>query len=155
MRIFFALFIVFATISYAQAANPSVKTKFTYYNIEGHTAKELKRQMRKKGPKGFWAYTNWYVNWSSNCKVRVSIKITLPKWVNRSDASPGLKKSWDSMISSLKKHELNHGEHGINASKELVVRKCKNGKKTIQKWSNQDKIYDRKTKHGKKEGVVL
>ena len=155
MKFLVVLFFALTSFSYAHAANPSIKTTFKYYKIKGDTAQNLKRQMKRKGPRGYWAYAKWNVKWSSKCKVKVSIKITMPQWQNKSEAPATLQKKWSKMISALKKHELNHGNHGINAAKELVSKKCKNAKKIVRKWAKQDKIYDRKTNHGRKEGVRL
>ena len=155
MKYIFALLLLFSTVTYAHSANPTIKTTFKYYDIKGDTAKELKRQMKRKGPNGFWAYARWNVRWSSRCKVSVSIKITMPRWKNMSDGSAALQKKWKRMVTVLRIHELNHGKHGINAAKEIVAKNCKNPKKAIRKWAKQDKLYDKKTAHGRKEGVRL
>ena len=32
-----------------------------------------REEMRRKGPDGFWAYTRWYIKWSRECSVRLTI----------------------------------------------------------------------------------
>lgn len=135
---------------------PSVSVKTKYYNIKGSSAKGLKQQMRRHGPKGYWASTTWRVHWSSKCKLSVAISYTYPRWSDKKKASPALRNKWDSMLKNLKKHEKRHGLFGINAAKEIEKSHC--GKKNhsiVIKWAKQDKIYDRRTDHGRNEGVKL
>ena len=139
----------------AYAANPSIKTTWKYYDIEGATSKELKKQMRRKGPRGYWAYARWFVNWTSRCQVTVKIQYTMPRWKNPEGGSADLRVSWNKMIANLKEHEQGHGKHGIEAGKEVAANNCKSGTNITRKWAKQDKIFDRKTSHGRKTGVIL
>ena len=111
--------------------------------------------MKRKGPNGYWAYAKWFVRWTSKCKVIVTLNYTFPEWTNSSTGPQDLQVKWEKMTRALKKHEENHGLHGIKAGREIVANKCRNGRAIIRKWANQDKIYDRNTAHGKKEGVRL
>lgn len=137
-------------------AEPRIKTIWKYYSIYGNTARELKSQMRRKGPKGFWAYTVWWVNWSGTCRTNLKITYTFPKWVNKNRAPSSLRNSWDRMIRQLKLHEQGHSQHGINASREIEKSGCsKDPKRITRKWARQDKIYDKRTRHGISQGIRL
>ena len=138
------------------AAKPKIKVSKKYYSISGSTTRELKQQMRRKGPGGFWARADWRVSWFAGCQVTVEIKYQYPKWENRSGAPADVRRKWDRMMKALVRHEEQHGRHGINAGNEIDQSKCSGSpKKITEKWARQDKIYDRQTKHGKTEGVVL
>lgn len=120
----FGLVIVWSAV--ASAGNLGFKTSWKYYNITGSTAKELKKNMKLKGPNGYWAYARWYVNWSGNCQVDVTINYTMPRWQNRTSVPKKLQNSWDKMIANLKIHEEVHGSHGIKAANAIVASKCQN-----------------------------
>lgn len=153
-----ALAIIFAvyTASFsAKASEPKIITNWKFYKIKGSDARTLKVQMKRKGPRGFWAYARWWVDWTSDCKVTVKLNYTFPEWTNQSSASTSLRSDWARMTNALKKHEENHGKHGIKAAREILASKCKNPRKTIGKWAKQDKVYDKRTKHGRLEGVKL
>ena len=68
---------------------------------------------------------------------------------------PALRKRWNAMLAALKRHEENHGKNGILAAQEIEKTKCANGDAVIKKWNKADTAYDKRTKHGKTEGVVL
>ena len=148
-----ALVIVWCTA--ADAGNPGFKTSWKYYNVTGSTAKELKRNMKQKGPNGYWAYARWYINWSGNCQVDATIHYTMPRWQNKTSAPKSLQDSWDKMIAILKTHEEVHGSHGIKAANAIVEAKCQNAHEIITKWANEDKNFDARTGHGRRQGVVL
>ncbi len=137
-------------------ADPSITVKTKYYEIRGLTARQLKAQMRRRGPKGFWAYTRWYVRWTGNCRVSAEINYTFPRWTNRKQATGWLRQRWDRMTRNLWRHEKGHGRHGINAAHEIHKSRCRGDPmKIIRKWAKQDRIYDRRTGHGRTEGVVF
>ena len=136
-------------------AAPSVSTKTIYYEVYASTSQQLKSQMRLHGPKGFWAYARWYVRWTSKCRLSVEITYTMPKWVNKASAPKALQRRWERMIKKLWLHERGHGRHGIMAAKEIECVGCRHAKRIARKWAEQDKIYDRRTKHGRTQGVRL
>ncbi|MCP5095503.1 MAG: DUF922 domain-containing Zn-dependent protease [Chloroflexi bacterium] len=111
--------------------------------------------MKRKGPKGYWAYAKWNIRWSGTCRVTLKINYTMPRWKNKNNAPKRLQKSWNKMIINLKRHEEGHGLHGINAANAIVKAKCNGSNRIITKWAKQDKVFDKKTGHGRKQGVVL
>jgi len=150
--------LVFFAIPLLQPADarPVVKTVWKYYPITGRTSRQLINQMRRKGPQGYWAFARWYVRWSGTCRTSVRITYTFPRWVDKNRAPASLRKAWDRMIRNLKRHERGHGQHGINAAREIEKSRCRfDPKRITRKWAAQDKIYDRRTRHGITQGVRL
>ncbi len=137
------------------AADPDVRTVTKYYDITGSSAKDLKRQMKQLGPKGYWAYTRWYVHWTANCRLDVKISYTLPRLKNPDSTPLPLRKKWQAMLENLVLHEQKHAEHGIRAAEEIEKANCKKASAIIKKWSQQDKDFDAETRHGKTQGVTL
>jgi len=125
------------------------------YKISGNTAQHLKDQMQRLGPHGFWAFTDWTVEWSNTCKIDVRIAYTFPALADRNAVPLILRKRWDAMIYHLRQHEQGHGQHARNAAREMALNQCRNARKIIAKWSRQDKVYDTQTRHGETQGVVL
>ena len=150
------LFLVLALcISGPASAKPTVKIKQTTYRIHGTTAKQILAQMKQHGPNGYWAYTDWYVRWTGSCRVSVEIDYKVPKHTNEAALPANLRARWKAMVAALVKHEHEHGQHGINAANEIAAAGCLNGDAIIKKWANEDTRLDKRTRHGKKEGVVF
>jgi predicted secreted Zn-dependent protease len=137
------------------AAPPLERVETAYYDVTGQTADELRRQMSKKGPNGFWAYTRWYVRWSETCRVDLEISFTLPRLSDRNRVPLPLRSRWDSMLEKLIAHEEQHAEHGRAAAREVAAANCKNARAIIKSWAAEDKAYDKRTRHGSTEGVDL
>lgn len=136
-------------------SEPSVRVIKKYYNVQGVTSKQLIAEMKRKGPKGFWAYAKWWVSWRGNCRISLKVTYTFPRWVNKDQAPKHLRTSWNQMIKQLWKHERGHGRHGVNAAHEIEKSRCSDPKKIITKWAAQDKSYDLRTRHGRTQGVRL
>ncbi|WP_245706522.1 DUF922 domain-containing protein [Ruegeria marina] len=154
-KLLFALTLSLSIAAMAVEAKPQVSIEHKTYSVDATTAKDLVRQMDQRGPNEFWAYTDWYVNWTGSCDLSVRITYTMPKHKNEAKLDPALRKSWKSFTDALKKHEEKHGAHGIQAAREIEETNCADGNAVIKKWSNQDNVLDKRTDHGKKEGVVL
>ncbi|MDU8927935.1 DUF922 domain-containing protein [Alisedimentitalea sp. MJ-SS2] len=136
-------------------AKPKVSVVNKTYLVDATTVQGLRKQMKQRGPKGHWAYTDWYVKWSGSCKLSVKITYTMPRHKNEGKLDPALRKRWKAMVRALKAHEEKHGAHGVQAAREIEKTRCANGDAVIKKWNKQDKVLDKRTKHGKTEGVVL
>lgn len=154
-RFLIVALLVLAASTISAFANPSVKTNWGTYSVTGTTVDTILRQMKQKGPNGFWAYTQWRVRWSSTCQVSLEIQYTMPRHTRRGAMPVNIRTEWDQMIAALKSHEEQHGAHGVSAAKELVRQGCRNGNAIVQKWAEQDRIYDRRTGHGRTEGVTF
>jgi predicted secreted Zn-dependent protease len=98
-----------------------------YYQIEGNTAKELRKQLDKLGVhdqetgKVFDANADWKIKWNfsyqqgnDDChidQVEVSLAITylLPEWKPPADANSILVEKWNNYMKNLIVHEEGHG----------------------------------------------
>ncbi|WP_263387347.1 DUF922 domain-containing Zn-dependent protease [Ruegeria marisflavi] len=136
-------------------AKPKISVVEKTYTVDATTARAMVQQMGQRGPNGYWAYTDWYVNWTGSCDLSVKITYTMPKHKNEAKLDPAVRENWKTFLAVLRKHEEKHGAHGIQAAQEIEQTKCADGQAVIKKWSNQDKVLDKRTDHGKKEGVVL
>ncbi|MGR3548639.1 MAG: DUF922 domain-containing protein [Roseovarius sp.] len=141
-------------ISAAQA-RPKVTETIKTYPVSSTSLAELAKEMDKKGPKGYWAYTEWYVRWTGDCKLSVTVDIILPKHKNPSKMPADVRKKFDAMLVALTEHERQHGRHGIAAAQEIEAAGCSGGDGIIKKYNAVDIKFDKVTDHGRKEGVTL
>ena len=178
-----------ATAPCPAAAEPTIAEEPSYYDIVGASAAELVAQMNSLGPidsndnKKVWAKARWRVNWryayhmeGSTClldKVTVSLRIeyTYPRWKNEADADEATRSAWTRFVSVLQKHERQHGQHGIDAAREvepaigaiegrptceaLAEEANAVGQRITKKHAARDVEYDQRTHHGRDEGVHL
>ena len=134
----------------------TTKIETNYYEIEGKSSQQLKRQMWNFGPNGYWSYVNWYIDWETeNCRVSLKIVYTYPKWTDIHQVSKSKQQKWQQLISALITHEIGHARHGVEAAWEISKNNCRNTEAIIEKWTEQDKIYDQRTRHGLTQGVKL
>ncbi len=118
------------------SVSPAVKETYDYYEIQGHTEKELQQQMNASGIQGadgnsHYAYTNWYLKWNYtynstavSCSIAtvatsVDANYKLPKWINNENAPADLRNKWNRFIQNLELHEYGHKEIGIQTAKEI------------------------------------
>ncbi|MEM7241987.1 MAG: DUF922 domain-containing protein [Pseudomonadota bacterium] len=144
-----------ASMSDTAFAKPKISEKTKFYKIAGTTPAALLAEMNAKGPQGFWGYSSWYVRWTGGCKVSVEVTYTMPKLKSKTGMSGELIKEFDRFYAALWAHEKTHGGHGISAAEEIERAGCKNGNAIIKKWNAEDAKFDKRTDHGKKEGVYL
>jgi predicted secreted Zn-dependent protease len=116
-------------------------------------------------------YNQYNVCTRFNAQVTGSIKFIMPRWTGYSQGSPALKKKWDTMYEALQRHEDGHALHGVKALKEVQRLKprlshsatCQNiardfsrrASKIIENYKQKDIDYDRKTRHGITQGIIL
>jgi predicted secreted Zn-dependent protease len=164
-----------------------VKTEFDYYDIEGHSARDLRRSMRtqaiKEKGKKFDARTDWNVKWNyryeprgADCKVTsmqtsLAVHYLMPRWKGRDQASEKLKQQWDRFYAALLLHEEGHGTIGRRAAEEidtalqdlgrglrcseLNTRIQETAKGILEKYREEERNYDKKTRHGKTQGAIF
>jgi predicted secreted Zn-dependent protease len=137
------------------AIEPTISIVKNYYEITGTSAASLRKQMKSEGPKGYWAYTRWRIKWSSDCKVRLTVNYTFPKLKNPDNVPLPLRKRFQAMLVKLKAHEEGHGQNGRDAAAEILAADCKDARAIIKKYAAKDKSYDKKTRHGYRQGVRL
>lgn len=136
-------------------AAPRISEVMEYYTVNGTSARALRNEMSRKGPRRFWAYTRWEVRWSAACQVSVRVVYTMPRHENLDALSPQLRRSLIRMFERLEAHERLHGANGINAAREIKDANCRKARKIIRKYNRADRELDRRTDHGRKQGVVL
>jgi predicted secreted Zn-dependent protease len=136
-------------------SEPLIIVQTKTYPVSATTSAGLQAEMRKRGPRGFWAYTRWDIRWSKDCVVDVQITYTLPRHSNPGDLPVPIARSWRSMRAALKAHEEEHGSHGIAAAREISQANCVEAKSIIRKYNLADLRLDRLTRHGQTQGVRL
>ena len=123
------------------------------YEVSEPTADGLVAEMQSVGPHNYWAYTEWFVNWSAACEVSVSVVYTLPEHSDPDAMTDDMQERWDDMLAALTAHEYQHGQHGIDAALEIEEAECENAHQIIDVWAQADKDFDAETDHGLTEGV--
>lgn len=135
------------------------------------------------GERRFAAHTKWNIQWKfrhvqegvtcsmKDSAVLVGIAQTMPRWRGEGQGAAALNTRWQKFIEALKRHEDVHKEHGIKAGGEiekalLTVQPHSNcedlaraanavAEEIVKKYQKLDEEYDRKTDHGRTEGVTL
>lgn len=122
-----------APLATGAGAEPGVRESVEHYEIRGSTAKQLKEEMKRLGPRnggqGYIAYTKWRVTWTyafsqrdeecvlSSFDVAVDVTITLPEWDHEeADADPELVARWERFSSALEAHEEGHRRFGVESA---------------------------------------
>jgi predicted secreted Zn-dependent protease len=121
-----------------RTARPVVVTEhFVYYDVSGHTERDVRRQMTKNGTKWddgktYDSVTTWNINWdydynctAEGCKAEAfnsTVKVTFryPKWVTAESAPQTLREKWDGYMKNLVLHEHGHRDMAVEATEELA-----------------------------------
>lgn len=173
-------FALMALSSWTAFATPQVKTTVKYYDVKGASARDLSEQLRRKGPRGFAAYTAWNVKWDyssardgKGCRVTrastsVAVEYTMPRWQPPANADRATRQSWERFIKALKAHEDGHRDIGIGAARaienvvgnltrvpcdELSRKASEAAKKILYDARKKEAEYDRRTQHGVQQGA--
>jgi predicted secreted Zn-dependent protease len=112
-----------------------VEETLEHYDIAGSKAGQLKRAMKRLGPRQggrrYLAYTQWELTWAytfeevdAGCRfatfdVRAAITMTLPRWTTAAGASPGLRERWERFLVALEAHERGHARIGAEAARSI------------------------------------
>jgi predicted secreted Zn-dependent protease len=150
-----------------------------YYNIQGLTENDLRRQMNTFGPTDSYgrydAYTKWDITWTKTCNglpsVGVKIVFTYPQWLKPDNPDSNLESKWTRYIEALKNHESGHRDIAIRAAQEIMdtlynLAKTNNcieqsqrvttlGNNIIDKYKQEEIKYDNLTNHGNSQGAVF
>ncbi|MDJ0629245.1 MAG: DUF922 domain-containing protein [Rhodobacter sp.] len=127
------------------------------YDVSGPDLATVERQMNRQGPFGHWAYARTSWDWDDACNVTFKARITLPKLVNRHRLDAAELAEWDRMIAVLTEHEMNHVRIGQGWATAIKRAGCDPAaiKRINREWRGKDGAYDRRTGHGRTEGVYL
>lgn len=144
------------TASLPAHADPIIDEHTEYYDVDGDTVEDIRAAMTANTPQEFWAFTQWYVSWTSTCEVTVKITYTYPDWAGYDDADPELQDYWDNFIKNLEIHEHGHGDNGRGAGQEIEDTRCgEDPYRIIRNWGQEDVNYDTDTDHGRTQGAVF
>src|SRR5262249_11171739 len=94
---------------------------------------ELLAAIKERGPEGeLRGLTEWSVTWTfrtvkqgrgecyvANVATKTDITVTLPRWVDASDAPEELRTRWNRAVSDLKRHEQLHVANAVRTSKAI------------------------------------
>ena len=160
------------------------------YSVYGFSAQQLVRQMVQNGPfsqaigRNVWAVTKARYHYNARlmsaadglCHIRslrvtVSIIMTLPRWVNKSQSRNCLQKRWKTMKDALVRHETNHKNRYITMQADIEkalgqvkphfscprmhVRLDAAMEAAARRTHHWQTDYDRRTFSGQSEGVRL
>ncbi|MGB6189998.1 MAG: DUF922 domain-containing protein [Aeromonas molluscorum] len=104
---------------------PDIRVDFQFYKVKGATMQAALAQASSIGPKGSLGQqglgmASYQLNWSmlayplaGNCslngvKVTTRIKVMVPEWVNKSQASVREQQNWNIMVGAMLDYESRH-----------------------------------------------
>ena len=147
----------------------SISYEIKPYKVQGENLTEVLESINKNGPKDQFgvqrhAYAGWDIRWSwkkdfSDPKVTVKLSLTHPAW-------DGNCTEWGRYTAALIEHEMNHLSHALETARKIkdtienskgLTEKALNIKlhHLLQKNREFDLHYDKDTKNGRAEGVLL
>ena len=168
-------------------ANATETIEYKYYVISPRAPHEIKPELMRHSPirqgnDSFNGHTDWYIDWkyqtstsprgcqlqTSQVNVRViHILPALSEYVTDSQTIEVFNK----FNKALTRHELNHGNHGLLAAREIdetfksvqAQPNCRQmsrmlddiGNSIVRKYAQKDSEYDRATRSGFTEGAVI
>ncbi|MBI3072922.1 MAG: DUF922 domain-containing protein [Deltaproteobacteria bacterium] len=140
----------------ASYPEPDVATTVEFYDVNGSSLAELRREVRAKGPyfddlkKRVMGLTKSRISWNrplrrerARCVVtqpaaRARFTIVLPRWVGASTAPSKLRTHWDAFVAGVKAHEEMHRQihlDGVQATLKgiagLTARSCEELKRVV------------------------
>ena len=169
------------------ASSQEVQWATNYYSVSGTNLAEVHRSIRRSRPwknnSDAYGVTEWRVDWrfdlqgtDNGCRVqrfttKTSIKITLPRWAQPTNAEPGIREVWNRYMKALEQHEGGHAQIGLAAAAEIRRKAialsssgtCDALKQTVNdscsqaltEYRKKDEHYDRQTEHGATQGARL
>jgi predicted secreted Zn-dependent protease len=160
----------------ALAGFPNVAV--AYYDIDATEPEAIRAQIAERGPrfKGeqFAALTTWHYRWrwdaapgggcgTANAKVTLETKVLLPRLVHLDSVDPQVAQAWRSYFDALARHEAGHvrlAADGRTLVADAVrLSACREansaGESAVDVVGKGQAEYDRRTLHGRREGVVF
>ncbi len=160
-----ALLLIFLSASVRGDDTPGryeiTNAKVVTYDISGSSQKELGAQMKKKGPRGYYGYTEWNLKWSC-AEITVECIVTMPRW-EAGESTGELQKKWREFWSSLARHEQGHVDivwKRVNETKKRVATMdCRRAVEawigTLRRINRESAEYDARTGHGTAQGALF
>lgn len=155
------------------------------YDVHGTQLEELRKNLRSSGPLDRFgvrrdAQVEWKIWWSwptvnhtaafQKVEVDHQIVLTIPNWRDRSNADGLVKKRWDEFFNRLLSHELQHVTHVLSNLEQIktsIIKASANnpaltpfqankiGHRILRRIQHLDFEYDKRTQHGRLEGIDL
>jgi predicted secreted Zn-dependent protease len=134
LKAFFILYLLLiSSIAYAE---PTINTRFDFYDIFPSTKNDLGREMENRSPIEedgitFIGHTDWQVKWNFKwkkknkmcniTKVRTSLKVTytMPQIAKDHEVSQSVRQSFADYYNSLLNHEKGHMSSGLYAARDI------------------------------------
>ena len=126
----------------ARSSEVHVDHTETFYDVTGHSAHTLLRDLTRRGPRigsrRHFGRTSWTAHWrieyqepaggradSAPCRIRrtdvhLDVEVTLPRWDAPARAPTPLRRDWKSFIDALAFHEREHKESIISAGHRVM-----------------------------------
>lgn len=124
-------------LSGAARAETIIHKSTAYFTIHGKSAADLDRGLARSGPVagsersrhpgaaqirfagdlGYKAAPGRCV--VASARIKLTLKIILPKWADRKTASPSLAILWDTLASDIKRHEERHAEIAVQHARAM------------------------------------
>ncbi|MCG7493907.1 DUF922 domain-containing protein [Thalassobius sp. Cn5-15] len=151
--------VLWAAAGVSAAADPTPlkggDEEIRYYDVSSLKLHNIRRELTRKGPRGYWAYAQWWVSWTAQCEVTLTLTIDMPRHTRLDDMPADLRREWLRMTDALLKHERMHLDHGRQAAAAVAADKCQTPYEIIDHWAAEDVELDRRTNHGRADGVYL
>ena len=184
MKFFFSLLLLTSLNVFADAIE---SIEYKYYVISPRTVHEIKLELMRHSPirqggGSFNGHTDWYVDWKyqttpsphgcllKSSQVNVHVVHILPALSEYVTDAQTIE-VFNKFNKALTQHELNHGNHGLLAAREIdetfksaqAQPNCRQmsrmlnsiGKSIVRKYAQKDSDYDRETNNGLTEGAVI
>ncbi len=162
--------------------DPNVR--ITWIDVKTSTLEEADQELKIRGPKDLWGFpryavTSWRVRWSwpidmgracyDRTTAEAQIEMQLPRWVPTIPPSPQDQHRWVNAYRALLIHEYDHAAQARLTAK-LIERAIKRAAKhrtltakdahiiarrLISQNNEWDASYDKRTQHGRDQGVNL
>jgi len=109
-----------------------VSSKVRLYDIRGSTMSTLRRQMKRRGPIKWAAYTRWFLSWNWETERRdgqchlvvpeasVRVKFRFPSWLPSEAADEATVRAYDSYAAGLWVHETGHADIAVDTATKIV-----------------------------------
>ena len=163
------------------------RIEYKYYLISPGAPHEIKSELMRHSPirqgnSSFNGRTDWYIDWSyqttpsphgcllQSSRVNVRVVYILPA-LSEVVTDTQTIEVFNQFNTALTQHELNHGNHGLLAAREIngafksvrAQQNCRQmsrmlngiGNSIVQKYAQKDAEYDRVTRNGFTEGAVI
>ena len=179
--------LILLPFSFAATASLVESTEYKYYEISPRSVYEIKPELMRRSPireggGSFNGHTDWYIDWryqssqspdgcqAHSIRTKAHVIHTLPV-LSKHVTDQQTIDVFTRFNTALTRHELNHGENGLSAAREMdkafseipAQQSCQNlariiddiGNKAVQKYIRADDEYDRLTRNGETEGAAI